>query len=278
MYGKWDVMNQNRTSKRNIVIYIIGVLFLATIGGVITASGNEIGGLIFIISPLLMMVLLRFFGGDGWKDAGLSLNIKKNWRWYLFSLCVYPISITMVIVLGVLLGVTKVNGNLDSLLPVFIAGFAGQLMPRMLFALFEEWGWRGYLEPRLVALGVPDTRRHVFVGAVWALWHFPLILSTAYTEIPYALFFPLFVVALLVTAIVYGQLRKASGTVWTAVVMHGIGNAFGWAILQNNVLTFNNTLLANSAPESIFSIVIMSVLGWWMVSKRKTKVQEKNAG
>jgi uncharacterized protein len=266
-------MNQNSKIKRNIVIYIIGVLCLATIGGAVTASGNDIGGLIFIISPILMMVVLRFFGGDGWNDAGLSLHIKDSWQWYLFSLLVYPIIMTMVIMLGVILGVTKINGNLNSLLPVFIAGFAGQLIPRIIFAVFEEWGWRGYLEPRFVALGVPDTQRHLFVGAVWALWHFPLVLSTPYTEIPYAIFFPFFVVAILLTAIVYGQLRKASGTVWTSVVMHGIGNAFGWAILENNLLTFNNKLLANPTPESIVSIVIIGVLGWWMLYKRKTKVQ-----
>ena len=105
-------MNQNRNIKRNIVIYVIGVLFLATIGGVITASGNEIGGLIFIVSPMLMMVLLRFFGGDGWKDAGLRPNIKESWQWYLFSLFVYPIVMTMVIMLGVMSGVTQMNGCL----------------------------------------------------------------------------------------------------------------------------------------------------------------------
>lgn len=260
-------MYQNSKIKRNIAIYIIGVLSLSAIGGVVTASGNETGGVIFIIGPILMMLLLRFFGGDGWKDAGLSLNIKESWPWYLFSLFVYPIIITMVIVLGSVLGVTQINGNLSSLLSAFGAGFAAQFLPRMIFALFEEWGWRGYLEPRLVALGVPDVRRHLFVGTVWALWHFPLVLSTPYTEIPYALFFPLFMVAIILTAIVYGQLRKASGTVWTAVVMHGIGNAFGWAILQSNSLTFNNKLLANPAPEGIFSIAIIGFLAWRLLGR-----------
>jgi uncharacterized protein len=266
-------MNQNSKTKRNIAIYIIGVLFLAAIGGIVAAAGNEAGGLIFILSPIVMMVLLRFFGGDGWKDAGLSLKLKEHWRWYLFSLFVYPVTMTIVIVLGVILGVTQVNGNLNSLLPVFIAGFAVQLIPRMIFAMFEEWGWRGYLEPCFVALGVPDTRRHLFVGAVWALWHFPLVLSTAYTEIPYAIFFPCFVVAVILAAIVYGQLRKASGTVWTSVVMHGIGNASGWAIIQNNLLTFNNKVLAYSSPESILSIVIIGALAGWMLFKRKTRVE-----
>lgn len=263
-------MNQISTIKRNIVLYIAGVLSLAAIGGWITAGGNEIGGLVFIISPTLMVLVLRFLGGDGWKDAGLGLQL-GHWPWYLFSLLVYPIVMTVVIGLGMIVGVTQVNGNLNALLPLFIAGFAAQLIPRMIFALLEEWGWRGYLEPRLAALGVADGRRHLLVGAVWALWHFPLVLSTDYTDMPYGIFFPFFVVAIGLTAVVYGQLRQASETVWTSVLMHGVGNAFGWAILQNKLFTFNNKLLANAAPESIFSIVIVGILAWWLLYKRKAK-------
>ena len=263
------MMNQNNKIKRNIAIYIIGVLCLATIGGVVTATGNEIGGLIFIIGPILMMVLLRFFGGDGWKDAGLRPKLKENWHWYLFSLFAYPITMTIVIVLGVVLGMTEVNGNLNSLLPVLITGFAIQLIPRMIFAMFEEWGWRGYMEPRLAALNVPVPRRHWFVGFIWAIWHFPLIFSTDYTDIQYAIYLPIFVMGLMVSAIVYGQLRKASGTVWTSVLMHGIANAFAWAILQNNLVILNNKLLANIAPESILMILLWSLLGWWMLYRRK---------
>ncbi len=262
-------MNQNNKIKRNVVIYVIGVLFLATIGGVVTATVSEAGGLIFIISPILMMVLLRFFGDDGWKDAELGLKLKESWCWYLFSLFVYPITITIVIVLGVIFGMTTVNGNLNTLLPPFIAGIATQLIPRMLFAMFEEWGWRGYLEPRLATLDVPDLRRHLFVGLIWAVWHFPLILSTDYTEIHYAIFFPVFVIGVMITAIVYGQLRKASGTVWTSVLMHGVANTVLWAIIQNDLMTFNNKLLANPAPDSILMILLWGALGWWMLYRRK---------
>lgn len=262
-------MKQTNKIKRNVVIYVIGVLCLATIGGVITATVNAAGMLLLIISPILMMVLLRFFGGDGWQDAGLRLKFKESWRWYLFSLFVYPVTITLVIGLGVLFGLTTINRDWHTLFPVFSAGIATQLLPKMLFALFEEWGWRGYLEPRLAALTVPDIWRHLFVGLIWALWHFPLILATPYTELPYALFFPLFVVAVILSAIVYGQLRKASGTVWTAVLMHGIGNTFGGAILQMNFLTVHDKLLANFAPESVLSILLGGALAWWMLYRRK---------
>jgi uncharacterized protein len=262
-------MSQNNKIKRNVAIYVICVWLLAMIGFVIAATVNGAGALLFFAGPMVMAVLLRFFGGDGWKDAGLGLKLKERWHWYLFSLLVYPIAITMVIALGVLFGMTTVNGDLYTLLPAFIVSMAGQFIPRMLYALFEEWGWRGYLEPRLAALGIPDLRRHVFVGLIWAIWHIPLILSTNYTNISYAIFLPLFVISVIFTAIVYGQLRKASGTVWTAVLMHGVANTFGSAIFQTDVMTFHNTLMANAAPESILSIFLFGALAWWMLYRQK---------
>jgi membrane protease YdiL (CAAX protease family) len=262
-------VTQNK-AKRNIVIYVIGVLLLATVGGLLTSTtGSDVGGLLFILGPILMMTLLRFMGGDGWQDAGLRLNLKAAWRWYLFSLLAYPVTIALVIVLGVILGVTTVAGDWDTLFASLLVGVAAQLIPRMLFALFEEWGWRGYLEPRLAALNVPDLPRHLFVGLIWALWHFPLILSTDYTTIPYLIFLPMFTIGVVVAAIVYGQIRKHSGTVWTAVLLHGVGNTVAWAILQSNLVTIQNKVLANFTPESLLVILIWGALGWWLLSSRK---------
>ena len=263
-------VTQNSKAKRNIVIYVIGVLLLAIVGGVLTSTtGSDVGGLLFILGPILMMILLRFVGGDGWQDAGLRLQLKEKWRWYLFSLLAYPVTMALVIVLGVILGVTTVAGDLNTLLATLMGGVVAQFIPRMLFALAEEWGWRGYLEPRLAALHVPDVPRHLLVGIIWALWHFPLILSTDYTTIPYLIFLPMFVIGVVVAAIVYGQLRKHSGTVWTAVLLHGAGNTVAWAILQSNLVTVENKVLANFTPESLFVMIIWGVLGWWLLSSRK---------
>lgn len=266
---KENILNENSKIKRNTAIYIIGVLLLSSVGGLITAAGNQIGGLILIISPILMAILLRSFGRDGWKDAGLGLNLKKHWRWYLFSLLVYPVAIVVVVVLGMLLGLITINGDWNVLLPALMLGIAGQFIIRILFSLFEELGWRGYLEPRLLALGVPDLQRHLLVGSVWAVWHFPLILSTNYTNIPYVIFLPFFVIGVVIMSIIYGQLRKASETVWTSVLMHGIANAVAWAIIQGNLITFNNKLLAYITPESIIMILFFGILAFWMLYKRK---------
>ena len=263
-------MTQNSKAKRNITIYVIGVLLLAIVGGLLTmTTSSDVGGLLFIIGPLLMMTLLRFAGGDGWQDAGLRLQLKEKWRWYVFSLLAYPVTIALVIVLGVILGVTTVAGDLNTLLSTLLGGVVAQFIPRMLFAMAEEWGWRGYLEPRLAALHVPDVPRHLLVGVIWALWHFPLILSTDYTTIPYLIFLPMFMIGVVVTAIVYGQLRKKSGTVWTAVLLHGAGNTVAWAILQSNLVTFQHKVLANITPESVLVMILWGALGWWLLSSRK---------
>jgi uncharacterized protein len=45
--------------------------------------------------------------------------------------------------------------------------------------LEEEFGWRGYLLPRLTSLMGP-TRATLLVGAIWSGWHLPLILCHIY--------------------------------------------------------------------------------------------------
>jgi membrane protease YdiL (CAAX protease family) len=121
----------------------------------------------------------------------------------------------------------------------------------MFFALSEEWAWRGYLEPRFTAMGMPDLQRHLVVGVLWGIWHLPLILSTDYTSIPYLIFLPLFMVSVLLMAIIYGQMRKSSGSVWPAVLMHGMANALAFAILEGDLIAYNNELTGSIITGSI---------------------------
>ena len=44
-----------------------------------------------------------------------------------------------------------------------------------LFGFGEEFGWRGYLLPKLMPLG--KWKAYTLVGIIWGLWHAPLILA-----------------------------------------------------------------------------------------------------
>jgi membrane protease YdiL (CAAX protease family) len=230
----------------------------------------EAGGLLFILSPFLMVLVVRFLLGDGWQDAGLRLNTKKNGGWYLFTLLSMPIIFLAVTAINVLLGLTAVTVTASEILPLLLAGFAVQLVPRMFFSLTEEWGWRGYLEPRLAQLGMAAGQRHVIVGVLWGIWHFPLILATDYTSVPLPIFLPLFVMGTILLAFINGQMRQASGSVWPVVLMHGIANTLGFAILEGNLIAYNNELLGNIVPGSITITIVYGLIALWMMRRRQT--------
>jgi membrane protease YdiL (CAAX protease family) len=232
-------MNRPPDSKvgRNVIILYAGTLLLAIAAGLILRTGQDSGGLLFIFGPLLMVLVVRFLLGDGWKDAGLGLQCKGNWRWYLFALLLFPVVILVVISVNVLVGCTTLALPVRELVSPLRGGFAQQLIPSMIFAVSEEWAWRGYLEPRFASLGIPAVRRHVTVGALWGPWHFPYILSSGYTSAPIGLFLPLFMIGIIFLALIYGKMRSSSGSVWPGVLMHGMSNAVAFPIIAGKTRT-----------------------------------------
>ncbi|TDD38932.1 CPBP family intramembrane metalloprotease [Nonomuraea terrae] len=106
---------------------------------------------------------------------------------------------------------------------VVLAVVAGPVL-NAIPALGEEWGWRGWLLPRLVD-GNGVLTGLLLSGAVWGLWHAPLtLLGYNYPRLGSwaALFFIGFCV---LAGVVVGWLRLRTGSVWPAVVAHGSLNA-----------------------------------------------------
>ncbi|GAA2912865.1 CPBP family intramembrane metalloprotease [Streptosporangium fragile] len=96
-------------------------------------------------------------------------------------------------------------------------------------ALGEEWGWRGWLLPRLAPLG---TWRALLVsGLIWGLWHFPITLrGYNYPELG-AWAAPAFAVFCVAFGALLGWFRLRSGSVWPAAVGHGALNGSAALVL-----------------------------------------------
>jgi membrane protease YdiL (CAAX protease family) len=96
----------------------------------------------------------------------------------------------------------------------------------LVFATGEELGWRGFLVPTL-AKSMSFGRLAMLSGAIWALWHFPLIIFADYnsgTATWYSLLcFTFMVIAL---AVVLAWLRLRSGSVWPAAILHASHNLY----------------------------------------------------
>ncbi|MEV1178953.1 CPBP family intramembrane glutamic endopeptidase, partial [Nonomuraea sp. NPDC049784] len=110
-----------------------------------------------------------------------------------------------------------------AVLQIVVAALAGPAL-NAIPALGEEWGWRGWLLPRLVSSN-GMLAGLVFTGAIWGVWHAPLtLLGYNYPRLGSwaALFFIGFCVLFGVLA---GWLRLRTGSVWPSVVAHGSLNA-----------------------------------------------------
>ncbi|WP_421742685.1 type II CAAX prenyl endopeptidase Rce1 family protein [Cellulomonas sp.] len=245
-------------SRRGVLVYAVGVLVLATIGGLVMASsedpGTSAGALLFVLSPLLLAVGLRTIGREGWADAGLRLGRERGW--YAVALLLFPVLFAAPIALGALTGDVHVAPGAG---PRFAALLATGFLARLTFAAFEELGWRGYLEPRLAALGVPALRRHLAVGVLWAVWHVPYIVAfgDGYTDLPLAAQLPLFTVAVLAMAVIWGVARDRTGSVWPAVLGHGMANAVAFPLLATDVLVIDSPLVHSARPEGLVVLPLL---------------------
>ncbi|MEV4564813.1 CPBP family intramembrane glutamic endopeptidase [Nonomuraea sp. NPDC049419] len=129
-------------------------------------------------------------------------------------------------------------------------------VPILVPALGEEWGWRGWLLPRLTAAN-GAVMGLVYSGLIWGLWHAPItLLGYNYPRLGSwaALAFIGFCT---VGGVVIGWLRLRSGSVWPAVVAHASLNAVAGPVL----------LLGDAAhpPNEIFA-GITGVVGWVLLA------------
>ena len=135
------------------------------------------------------------------------------------------------------------------------------------WAAGEEIGWRGYMLTRLIAAGVP---RPLFAsGLIWAVWHFPLILSGVYASGPYPLLSAgLFTIMVIGCALVAGVLRLRSGSVWPAIVLHAAWNS----IIQH---PFDRSSVGPGATlwvgESGVLVAVTTLVVGWLVYQRWRK-------
>lgn len=94
------------------------------------------------------------------------------------------------------------------------------------FAAGEEIGWRGFLVPQLYKhMNFPATC--LITGIIWAVWHFPLIISGIYlATMPVVPQLLLLVVTVTAMTFPISWFRLRSGSVWTAALMHGSHNLY----------------------------------------------------
>lgn len=151
-----------------------------------------------------------------------------------------------------------------SLLLSFILG----LLPASLLALGEEIGWRGFLLPKMSEIWNVRTAT-IMSGAIWAVWHFPLMIAGIYqagTPIWYQL--PMFTAELIAMTGILAFLRLKSNSVWPAVIFHASHNVFDQSIMAP--LTIGERSAYFAGETGIITVVVSVILLIILWGKQKS--------
>ena len=270
-----------KRTRRNLTLFTLLVLGLAALAAVIepltVPPGAEpgtsgLGQLLWSIAPLGAMLLLRIFGGDGWGDLGLRPNFKGNSFWWLVTVLVFPVVITLSVLIGGLLGGLELDASMFS---AFVAALLPGLLSAAVKNLFEELAWRGYLAPKVYSLKMNIWLSHALVGVIWGAWHLPFVYVFWTYLSPDILwvFVPLLLVGTVSQSVVYGEIRLATNSVLPAWLMHTVGNTIGNTLLLSGLIQLGagRELWFSPGAEGVISIVLMFAVGYWLHQRRKNE-------
>ncbi|TGD30068.1 CPBP family intramembrane metalloprotease [Brevibacterium sp. S22] len=117
----------------------------------------------------------------------------------------------------------------------------------------EEFGWRGWLLTSLRPLGTWPAL--LIVGAVWGLWHAPLILLGYNFGRPDITGLGLMVGGCIMVGILFGWLRLRTGSVWPAVFAHAGLNG-------SNAMLLGLLMDSGASTPDPALFTLLGVSGW----------------
>lgn len=271
---------ETSVDKKRILIFLAfafgiswaGALIIYLTGGLENSPVYDIAGAqislalillptVYMFGPAIANILTRWVTGEGRQDLHLRPRF-ENKRWVHFlAAWVLPglLTIAGLILFFIILpkyfdsdftllrnqlsttGVDDVNPWLIIVLQTVQA----ILMAPMLNAIptfGEEFGWRGYLQPKLMPLG--GRKAILLTGLIWGVWHWPVILMGYNYGLDYfgAPFLgPLMMVWFtLILSALLGWVTIKANNVWPAVIGHGALNgiaALGLLFVQGEPST-----------------------------------------
>jgi membrane protease YdiL (CAAX protease family) len=213
-----------------------------TLALVLLASG-------YMGAPALAHILTRLISREGWRDTKLRPQLKHGWpywlaAWFLPALltilgaalffALFPRFFDPALsnLQNALAQATRTTGQPIPFgawaLIAIQTGVAVVIAPLLngLFTFGEEFGWRGYLLPKLLPLG--ERRALLISGLIWGIWHWPVIAmghnyGLSYPGAPWTgmLAMTWFTV---VTGVFLGWAALRGGSVWPAVIGHAAIN------------------------------------------------------
>ncbi|MBR3931437.1 MAG: CPBP family intramembrane metalloprotease [Tidjanibacter sp.] len=149
----------------------------------------------------------------------------------------------------------------------FISGLLAGFTVNAVAAFGEEYGWRYYLVGKLRSKRFLPTA--LFIGAVWGIWHAPIILLMGHNyPNDRVLGVAMMVVMCLLLGVVELYFVVKSGSMWPSAIIHGTFNACsGMTLLWYP--TGSATTTAMTGVAGMVALLLVCVVLWLYDRKRE---------
>ena len=237
---------------------------------------------VLMFFPAIGVLITRLITREGFKNSMLHLNLKGNVRYYLIG-WFGPMVLT---ILGAVLyfavcpsefTLTSYNAMMATqpIPPAAFWALQGVLMlmaplPNLIPCFGEEWGWRGYLLPK-VAQRMKFIPTVLLTGFIWGIWHAPIIVAghnygMSYPGSPWW-----GIIAMCLFCIVVGTLFSyitlKTKSCWPAVFAHGAlnGTASIGVLFLANPTVYDR--FVGPVPTGIIGGAAYILVAVWIVLK-----------
>ena len=257
----------------SLVIYLTGGIVDSP--EIVPGTGIQLYLVLLVVAmfgPLLGHIGTRLLTRDGWQGMGLRPNLRQGWRYWLLMWVLPPLLIAVGAGIYYLVfpqhfdpNATLMRDQLAAAAPgtesqvwlimaaqIGAAFFIGPII-NLLPMLGEEFGWRAYLQPKLLPLG--ERKMMVVMGVIWGLWHAPIIgmgynYGFDYPGAPWSGIL-LFCWFTFVAGTLLGWATLRGKSVWPAVIGHGMINGFGGIV----------AVFTQGTPNSLIGPATVGIVG-----------------
>jgi hypothetical protein len=271
-------MNKKRTI-RNIILFTIIVILSGWIGLLIDnvipeqPEGDSLGMGIWLVLPLLTVIVLRTFAGDGWKDAGLRPRLKISAVWYVVSFFIFPVVTAITLAIGKILGWIDLSGfNMTAFVPVFW----GLMLFGFIKNIFEESVWRGYLTAKLLKFNISDFTLYLISGLIWSVWHMPYFLEflpeatiTAVLPASRMVFFLVATFTMVAWTVMFVEIFRLTNSIWPVVLLHAVEDSLiNPLVIDGHISIASGMEIFISPICGIIPTLLYLLTGLWLRKRR----------
>ncbi|MBD0849944.1 CPBP family intramembrane glutamic endopeptidase [Maribacter arenosus] len=208
----------NSKGKREIILFSVVVIALSS---VICFSSYKLDDpnvsilTVFVPSTIALIITAITKGKKGLYELFVKQTVKKTGlKWLLISLIGIPVLASLAVLTSLDFDISRFDLRTTQLLP--------QIIIIVLIAIGEEYGWRGFLLPRLL-----DTFNllysSIILGLIWGFWHFPAYLIG--TGIPLQMNFIVFLLWVILGTLFISWIYYYTKSVLTSILAHISANA-----------------------------------------------------